>query len=231
MRSVVHKMATGEAVAEDFLVAASSLTRRSTCGLAWASRRELLEKHGLYDACILGSGGRAILNAALGRFDRGAQAANMTARGIDHYLEWARPYFDSVRGRGRKYRGPAPPSLARRFRRPRSMANEARYSTNSTSIRSLTSQLMTTVVGGGAPTSGHFTSQYAVTSNYEEKMAMRESRDRRVLSVGRQSLGRWTSGAGRGARMALFPSRRPLSCDRLRTGTHEKCSPTSIQTR
>ncbi len=71
IRSVVHKMANGEAVAEDFFLAGSPLTRRSTCGLAWASRRELLEEHGLYDACILGSGDRAILNAALGWFDRG----------------------------------------------------------------------------------------------------------------------------------------------------------------
>jgi hypothetical protein len=59
----------------------------------------LLEEHGLYDACILGSGDRAIVNAALGWFDRGAQGATMTPRGFDHYLEWAGPYFDSVRGR------------------------------------------------------------------------------------------------------------------------------------
>jgi len=98
-RSVVHMMVTGEAAAEDFFLADSPLTRRSTCGLAWATRRDLLEDHGLYDACILGSADRAILCAALGRFDHGAKAASMTLRGIDHYREWARPYFDSVRGR------------------------------------------------------------------------------------------------------------------------------------
>ena len=95
-RSVVQKMVNGEASAEDFFLAGSPLTRRTTCGLAWASRRDLLVEHGLYDACILGSGDRAILNAALGQFDHGAQAASMTAPGIEHYLEWAKPYFDSV---------------------------------------------------------------------------------------------------------------------------------------
>jgi hypothetical protein len=98
-RSVVHKMANGEASAEDFFQAGSPLTRRSTCGLAWASRRDLVEQHGLYDACILGSGDRAILNAALGQFDHGATAVSMTPRGTDHYLVWAKPFFEAVAGR------------------------------------------------------------------------------------------------------------------------------------
>ena len=71
MQSVVHRMATGEAVAEEFLVAGDPLTRRSTCGLAWASRRELLEEHGLYDACILFILNQAVdERRALGWFDR-----------------------------------------------------------------------------------------------------------------------------------------------------------------
>ena len=64
-RSAVHKMVTGEASPEDFFQAGSPLALRSTCGLAWASHRDLLADHRLYDACILGSGDRAILNAAL----------------------------------------------------------------------------------------------------------------------------------------------------------------------
>ena len=97
-QSVVHKMATGEAAPEDLFLPATRLTRRSTTGLAWASRRDVLERHGLYDACILGGGDRAILCAALGEFDYAAQAARMNARRFEHYLAWARPYFDSVGG-------------------------------------------------------------------------------------------------------------------------------------
>lgn len=97
-QSVVHKMATGEAAPEDLFLAAAPLDRGSTAGLAWASRRDVLEKHRLYDACILGSGDRAILCAALGEFDHAAQALQMNARRFEHYLAWARPYFDSVGG-------------------------------------------------------------------------------------------------------------------------------------
>jgi hypothetical protein len=59
----------------------------------------VLERHGLYDAYILGGGDRGILFAALGQFDHAVRAACMSGRRRDHYLAWARPYFDSVRGR------------------------------------------------------------------------------------------------------------------------------------
>ena len=38
----------------------------AACGYAWAARKELIRKHGLYDACIIGSGDRAIFCAAIG---------------------------------------------------------------------------------------------------------------------------------------------------------------------
>ncbi len=98
-QSVAYKMAAGEAAPEDLFLAGAPLDRRSTAGLAWASRRSVLEEHGLYDACILGSGDRAILCAALGKFDYAAQALRMNARRFEHYLAWARPYSDAMRGR------------------------------------------------------------------------------------------------------------------------------------
>lgn len=67
-------------------------------GLAWAARREVLQQHGFYDACILGSGTRAMVCAALGRFDYARHYLQMNARWTDHYLAWARPHFDTVRG-------------------------------------------------------------------------------------------------------------------------------------
>jgi hypothetical protein len=98
-QSVVYKMATGDSSPEDLFLANAPLERRATAGLAWATPRAVLEKHGLYDACILGSGDRAILCAALGKFDYGKRAALMGARRAKHYLVWARPYFETVRGR------------------------------------------------------------------------------------------------------------------------------------
>jgi hypothetical protein len=98
-RSVVWKIAAGEATSEDLFLAGAPLERRSTAGLAWASRRDVIEKHGLYDACILGTGDRVMLCAGLGEFAHGRRAALMSARREAHYLAWARPYFATVQGR------------------------------------------------------------------------------------------------------------------------------------
>ena len=73
--------------------------RVTTTGLAWASPREVLEKIGFYDACILGGGDHAMLCAALGEFEHCTRRVLMNARREEHYLAWARPYFESVRGR------------------------------------------------------------------------------------------------------------------------------------
>jgi hypothetical protein len=97
--SVVSKLAAGEASPEDLFLANAPLERGSTAGLAWAGRRQVLEEHRLYDACILGSGDRAILCAALGKLDYGARATLMNDRWRRHYLAWARPYSESVMGR------------------------------------------------------------------------------------------------------------------------------------
>jgi hypothetical protein len=91
-------MSTGEATPEE-LYLPSLLVRHLTPGLAWASRKEVLEQHGPYDGCILGPGDRAILCAAIGGFDRFAQVLGMNARWAEHYFAWARPYFESVQGR------------------------------------------------------------------------------------------------------------------------------------
>lgn len=96
--SVGYKIAAGEAETDDFGRSDAPLTRRSTAGLAWAARRELLETYGLYDACILGSGDRAILCAAMGIFESGVNAVGMRGRQIDHYLSWAEPFHRAVAG-------------------------------------------------------------------------------------------------------------------------------------
>jgi hypothetical protein len=103
--SVVSKLAAGEASPEDLFLANAPLERGSTAGLAWAARRQVLEQHRLYDACILGTGDRAMLCAALGELDYGARATLMNDRSRRHYLAWARPYSDSVMGRVGSVRG------------------------------------------------------------------------------------------------------------------------------
>lgn len=97
--SVGYKIVAGEVHADDFRQSEAPLTRKSTAGLAWAARRELLQAHRLYDACILGSGDRAILCAAMGVFDWGVNAVGMRGRQIEHYLNWARPFSCAVDGR------------------------------------------------------------------------------------------------------------------------------------
>ena len=68
-------------------------------GLAWAARFDLLRRHGFYDACIMGSGNRALYSAIYGRLDDVMAYVRMKPRWQEHYLAWARPYYDDVRGR------------------------------------------------------------------------------------------------------------------------------------
>lgn len=96
--SALFLHARGEATDDDFRRAGIPVGRRSTVGLAWASHRILLERHGFYDACIVGAADRAILGAALGRFDYGIEALHMTAAAKNHYLSWARGFYNDVRG-------------------------------------------------------------------------------------------------------------------------------------
>jgi len=97
-QSVLYRLAAGEMIAED-VVTPGLLKKHSTSGLAWAGRRDVLEEHGLYDACIIGSGNMAVLSAALGVPGHFAQAVEMNPLRTKHYLEWATPYFDRVQGR------------------------------------------------------------------------------------------------------------------------------------
>jgi hypothetical protein len=75
------------------------LEKRISSGLAWAAHRELLDRHGFYDACVMGSGNRAIACAALGRFDDAIRYLQMNANWAKHYLTWAQPYFETVQGK------------------------------------------------------------------------------------------------------------------------------------
>jgi len=67
-------------------------------GMAWAARRELLEKHGLFDASIIGGGDTALACAAFGHPEIAVELHHMNAwqRGV--YLDWARLFYQDVKG-------------------------------------------------------------------------------------------------------------------------------------
>jgi hypothetical protein len=67
-------------------------------GIAWAARRELLDEHGFYDTLIVGGGDYAITCATYGVFDLAIEFHSMNSRQREHYLAWAKPYFESVGG-------------------------------------------------------------------------------------------------------------------------------------
>lgn len=81
------------------MVHARGAPRPAIEGMASVVRRELLDAHGFYDACIVGGGTRAMMSAAYGCFDDVPVNWRMNARQTEHYLAWARRYYAAVRGR------------------------------------------------------------------------------------------------------------------------------------
>jgi hypothetical protein len=73
--------------------------RRITCanGFAWGARREFLQQHGFYDACIIGGGDRAMICAAHHCFEELMQRHRMSEPAQQHYASWAKPFYDGAR--------------------------------------------------------------------------------------------------------------------------------------
>jgi hypothetical protein len=68
-------------------------------GMAWAASRDLLDRHGLYDAAILGSGDKLMFSAACGRIDEATAALRMTAGWRRHFRQWAEAFHGATCGR------------------------------------------------------------------------------------------------------------------------------------
>jgi hypothetical protein len=87
--------------AQQCLVHPSPRQRPGTynCGMAWAARRELLDRHRFFDASIIGGGDRAMASAAFGCFDHVAAWHQLNARQLEYYLQWAQPFYESCQGR------------------------------------------------------------------------------------------------------------------------------------
>ncbi len=71
---------------------------RCTCGMAWVARRELLDRHGLYDAMVLGLGDKHIAAAATGGAEHAIACTEMSPQHGEHYRRWAEPFWQDIRG-------------------------------------------------------------------------------------------------------------------------------------
>lgn len=67
-------------------------------GMAWAARRELLDRHGLFDAGIIGGGDRAISCAAWGSYQHVFEWHRLNERQQRYYLNWAEPFHQDCDG-------------------------------------------------------------------------------------------------------------------------------------
>jgi hypothetical protein len=67
-------------------------------GMAWAARRELLDRHGFYDGAVIGGGDTAVGGAAYGVQEVVMNLCRMNAEQRDHYSQWADGFHNDVRG-------------------------------------------------------------------------------------------------------------------------------------
>lgn len=70
-------------------------------GYAWAIRREILDRHGFYDAQVLGNGDLVMAHAMYGNEDlwqgKHWQRSRLTDAMLRHMEAWGRPFFEDVR--------------------------------------------------------------------------------------------------------------------------------------
>lgn len=80
----------------------NALSRRggsASLGFGWIFSRELLTRHGAYDACITGGGDTAMVCAALGTPEIVVRLHAMNPNQERWYRRWAGGFHDAVRGR------------------------------------------------------------------------------------------------------------------------------------
>ena len=95
--SVAHLIDKGHPASDSLNNLRRPFERNCARGLVWAAHRDLLDRHGFYDVCIVGNGNLAIACAAYGCFDVVIQHQGMNEWQRAHYLAWARPFFQDVR--------------------------------------------------------------------------------------------------------------------------------------
>jgi len=95
-RSAAYRRSTGVPAAESFASVIDESSLPDATGCAWAARRELLDRHGFYDGCIMGGGDRAIICGAHGCFDPFMDRLYMNEPQRQSYLSWAEPFYSTV---------------------------------------------------------------------------------------------------------------------------------------
>jgi hypothetical protein len=86
-------------------VFAKDYIKHGHTGFGWAARRELLDRHGLYDACISGSGDHFMAHAMRGDLSMECRLCPVGPRFREHFRQWAQVFHADVRGRIRSAPG------------------------------------------------------------------------------------------------------------------------------
>jgi hypothetical protein len=88
--------------ASDWTEAFKSYTAHGHLGFAWAVRREIIQRHGFYDAQVLGNGDFVMAHAMYGNEDFWSgdhwQRHRLSEAMLRHIERWGRPFFQDVRG-------------------------------------------------------------------------------------------------------------------------------------
>lgn len=92
---VLHSMAYG--VASKGYSCLSRYLEHGHCGYAWAARREVIQRHGLYDANVLGNGDLNIAHAMFGGA-RYLKTERLSDKARAHMSAWADAFYREVRG-------------------------------------------------------------------------------------------------------------------------------------
>ncbi|MCB2107170.1 MAG: hypothetical protein KDE14_05690 [Rhodobacteraceae bacterium] len=99
VRGVVDAIAKGTPLADCFSDPTVSRQQLMSWGFAWAYRRDLIERHGAYDAHIMFGGDTAIAAACFGAMADVDRRHRLSSAHRAHYFKWAGPWFDDVKNR------------------------------------------------------------------------------------------------------------------------------------
>jgi hypothetical protein len=80
---------------------AGDFARHGHTGFAWAARRDVLDRHGLYDACISGSGDHMMAHAFCGDWSSNCMDRILTRGSAHHahFVDWCKRLYADVRAR------------------------------------------------------------------------------------------------------------------------------------
>ncbi len=96
--SLVHSMRSASDARQPMANALLRNQGAPAMGMAWAARRELLDRHGLYDRSIAGGGDTAFVGGVLGLADVVTDMHSMNAAQRTAYDAWARAVHEDVQG-------------------------------------------------------------------------------------------------------------------------------------